>query len=164
MFVDYFTLSSSSSSATHGFNVTSQSTHVNGECVSKVTIVGHGIFKVIDYPCNSQSKTNIINLDTGLLVGDEYFSDTYGQLVRVTGGACVMEVFQKDPERFTVSMGAKECEQIKVKIANLKEKNAKGLEWTMEKTKEVVGEFTRIQNSLSDLKHYLGELFSGRSG
>lgn len=83
----------SSSSSGNGYQVSTTQLNVNGRCTSTLSIVGHGIRKLIDFPCNGVPYP-IINLDQILVVGSEYYTETPGVLTHVIGDVCHVEYFQ----------------------------------------------------------------------
>jgi hypothetical protein len=68
-------------------------TNIDGDCQTQLTILGNGLHKIISYPCKSRPHS-VINLNKTLLVGDEWYSDEYGVLVRLVDGNCSKEVYQ----------------------------------------------------------------------
>lgn len=166
-FTEDFAVSSSVLSSSDGFHISSLSETHDGKCLSKVVIDGHGIHKVIDYPCSDKPKT-IINLNKTLLLGDEYFSDTHGELVRLKGESCIKEVFTEQDGSYSSTehpLDETDCEKIKIKIGILKEQHDSWLEWFKNKQKEAQEQLMQLQNNLAALQQNIfGGFFGGLFG
>ncbi|KAG8302448.1 hypothetical protein J6590_033044 [Homalodisca vitripennis] len=156
---NYFASSGHSVSDANGYRVSLSQTEVSGECVATVTILGHGIRKVAEYRCQDRPQA-IINLNKTLLVGDEYFTDAPGILVRLHGGSCTQEVFSKDSST-VAPLSLQECEKVKLKITILKEQQEKWNEWYKAQQSIAQQQFFSLQSSLAALQN---QLFNGLLG
>jgi len=150
-----------SESAANGLIVKYSEERTNGTCSAKLSIVGKGISKNVDYPCGKTSP-DIINLGAGLVVGDEWFTDSNNTLVHLTGNKCQKEVFTTQDGKTSSTLETlsdDECKKVRDKIVELKKEQDKWKEWLAKQQEALQNQFQKLQQNFAFLQEKLGGLF-----
>uniref|UniRef100_A0A1B6MES1 Uncharacterized protein n=1 Tax=Graphocephala atropunctata TaxID=36148 RepID=A0A1B6MES1_9HEMI len=149
--------SRTSMSSGNGYQVAISQKELNGNCVSKLSISGPGIFKEAEYACKTEPQ-GVVIVNGTLLVGGEIFSDTPSVLVHLNKDTCIREDFKEAEGKFTSTttpMEERDCDAVKEKIKELKKYQEKWDEWH--------SQYQQTQQRLQNLQQQMfsGGLFGG---